>query len=321
MKNPLFTLTRRELGLPKGSIVHLFMFILWIGGVSLGIAEEPHPIPIVPEDILFRRDIKYREGKSEAWKLNLAAPKQRGEKPFPAIVLLHGGGWIQGDKNSLDHECIRYAKLGFCALTVNYRFSNEAPFPAAVEDAKCAVRWLRAHAREYNVDVNRIGAWGQSAGGHLALMLAMAGKEAGLEGDGPHQDQSSMAQAAVSDSGPVNLDVRRPEIAVIGYVINPFLAGPPETLGERIKKASPISYLSPATPPLLLIFSGADEQVAVETSDEFVAAAWKMGLKNIDYIRLGPVTHCPQSMVGIRYLNAAVEAFFMGTLMNQDRSW
>ena len=83
------------------------------------------------------------------------------------------------------------------AAAINYRLSGEAPFPAALEDCKCAVRWLRAHARDYNVDPRHVGAYGNSAGGHLALLLGMVGKEAGLEGDGPYQDESSAVQAVV----------------------------------------------------------------------------------------------------------------------------
>src|SRR5436853_463217 len=84
---------------------------------------------------------------------------------------------------------------GCLAAAVNYRLSGEAPFPAALEDCKCAVRWLRAHAGEYNLDPARVGAYGNSAGGHLALLLGMVGKDAGFEGDGPHQDHSSVVQA------------------------------------------------------------------------------------------------------------------------------
>ena len=104
-------------------------------------------------------------------------------KPRPAIVVIHGGGWLEGDKSSFSTpknrppgNIIDFAKLGFVAATINYRLSKEAPFPAALHDCKCAVRWLRANAEKYQIDRDSIGAWGNSAGGHLALMLGMVDK-------------------------------------------------------------------------------------------------------------------------------------------------
>ncbi len=127
-------------------------------------------------------------------------------------MVIHGGGWIEGDKSSFasrEHgvpgNIVDFAALGFVAVTINYRLAGEAPFPAALDDCKTAVRWLRAHARDYNVDPDHIGAFGNSAGGHLAMLLGMAGEDANRGGDGPHQDQSSLVQAVVSDSGPIDL--------------------------------------------------------------------------------------------------------------------
>src|SRR5947209_8009596 len=118
-----------------------------------------------------------------------------------------------------------------CAATVvcwlagiQPRLSAEAPFPAALEDCKCAVRWLRAHAKEYHVDPRYVGAYGNSAGGHLALLLGMVGKEAGLEGDGPYQKESSLVQAVVSDSGPIDL-LTQYRNNQLRHVVGQFLGG------------------------------------------------------------------------------------------------
>ena len=95
-------------------------------------------------------------------------------------MVIHGGGWLEGDKSSFasrEHgvpgNIVNFAALGFVAVTINYRLSSEAPFPAALEDCKTAVRWLRAHANDYHLDRDHIGAYGNSAGGHLALLLGM----------------------------------------------------------------------------------------------------------------------------------------------------
>ena len=276
----------------------------------------------MPESVILKRDIRYREGKSEAWKLDLAYPKNPGSKPRPALVIIHGGGWLEGDKSSFTSlkdwapgNIIDFAGLGFVAATVNYRLSGEAPFPAAVEDCKCALRWLRAHAQDYHIDVHHIGAYGNSAGGHLALLLGMAGKEDNLEGDGPYQEQASTVQAVVSDSGPVDLDFHRPENAGLAKVMSQFLAGPPETLAQRIQKASPASYVRKDVSPLLLIYGTGDTQVTVGLVDEFVLTLQKAGLQDLTYIRLGLVNHCPYSLGKVEYLYPIVNDFFVRTLM------
>jgi len=278
----------------------------------------------MPDTIALQRDLPYREGKSAAWKLDLAYPKERGLKPRPALVIIHGGGWIEGDKSSFTSleywapgNIIDFAKLGFVAATINYRMSREAPFPAALEDCKCAVRWLRAHAKDYHVDVNRIGAWGNSAGGHLALLLGMTEKANGLEGDGPYQEQSSLVQAVISDSGPVDLDFRKAGNSGLAKVISQFLAGPEETLVDRIRKASPASYIKKDLPPFLLIYGTADSQVTIGPVDEFVVALQQAGLKDVSYIRLGLVDHCPYSLAKVESLYPIVNDFFVRTLMRR----
>src|SRR5260370_28813873 len=96
----------------------------------------------------------------------------RSGKPRPAIVVIHGGGWLEGDKssfasrqNGVPGNIVDFAALGFVAVTINYRLSGDAPFPAALEDCKCAARWLRAHAPGYHIDPDRIGAYSNSACG------------------------------------------------------------------------------------------------------------------------------------------------------------
>jgi len=293
--------------------------VFLLGILRQAAAQARHEMP---DTIALHLDLRYREGKSEAWKLDLAYPKGRGTKPRPALVVIHGGGWIEGDKSSFTSlkywapgNIIDFAKLGFVAATLNYRLSREAPFPAALEDCKCAVRWLRAHAEEYHIDVNRIGAYGNSAGGHLALLLAVVDKANGLEGDGPYQDQSSMVQAVISDSGPVDLDWRKPQNGGLAKVISEFLAGPQETVAERIRKASPASYIDKTLPPLLLIYGTADTQVTVGPVDQFVSALQNAGLQDLTYIRLGLVDHCPYSLRKVESLYPIVNDFFIRTLM------
>lgn len=290
-----------------------------LGGAS---ADEPR----VSKAVTVLHDLHYREGPSPRWRLDLATIGPRGDgKPRPAIVVIHGGGWIEGDKSSfasreagVPGNIVDFAEKGFVAATINYRLSDEAPFPAALEDAKCAVRWLRAHAKDYHVDPDRIGAFGNSAGGHLAMLLGMTGNEAGFEGDGPYQDQSSRVQAVVSDSGPIDLLYQHRQDR-LRKVVDKFLGGPPD--GARLdvyRRASPLHLVSPRTPPMLLIYGEADTQVPVETADRLVEGLAKVGVKDVSYERLANVDHCPYSLVRVPRLRPVVESFFVRTLLRPE---
>ncbi|HTM54666.1 MAG TPA: alpha/beta hydrolase [Pirellulales bacterium] len=284
--------------------------------VCLAAAHAPTEEPRAsepPMEVL--ANLSYRDG-SPACRLDLAVPKD-GRSGRPAIVVIHGGGWIEGDKSSFstaDHPMpgsIReFARRGFVAATINYRLSREATYPAGLEDCRLAVRWLRAHAAEYGIDPKRIGAYGNSAGGHLALLLALMpeGKPPAAE---PHADQSSRVQAAASDSGPVNLLWQHERNQLRG-VIETFLGGAPQE--QRYREASPSSYVGQEAPPLLLIYGEADGQVGIESVDAFMADLSRAGHKNITYLRLAGVDHCPHSLVRVPFVEPLVQDFFARAL-------
>jgi acetyl esterase/lipase len=314
-----------DFGISEGLAMLVRITSLIIIGLAGGQRTATAADPPVPEDIVVRHDIAYREGTSRHWKLDLAMKKDRRGKPRPGIVVIHGGGWIEGDKSSsasrehgVPGNIVDFAALGFVAVTINYRLAGEAPFPAALEDCKNAVRWLRAHARDYNLDPDRIGASGNSAGGHLAMLLGMVGPDAHLEGNGPYQDQSSLVQAVVSDSGPIDL-VEQYRHGALRQVCDRFMGGPPE--GDRAaayRLASPADRINPGIPPLLLIYGVDDGQVPVETADRFVLALGRAGLKDVSYYRLARVDHCPYSIARVPSLRPVVDAFFVRTLMHAE---
>lgn len=303
----------------------------WIVMVTVAIFGGPVHITLaddsdkIPDDVSMTYNIRYREGASPSWTMDLARPKAKVAGQLPAIVVIHGGGWVEGDKSSFSTPANRppgniidFASLGYVAVTINYRLAAEAPFPAAVHDCKNAVRFLRTHADEFGIDPNRIGAWGNSAGGHLALMLGMVGSESGLEGDGPYLNQSSLVQAVVSDSGPIDLRYQY-EHDQVKRAIGLFLGGPPDIdRSATYQLASPTSHISAKTPPLLLIYGVDDEQVGVETADKFVSDLNKAGLKDVTYVRLAKVGHCPHSLKRIPTVTPVVNEFFARTLRLPD---
>ncbi len=308
----------RDITLIRAGIAFLLLLTL---GESIVVKTLAAADERTADDIVVLHNLRYREGSVKEWVLDLAMQKDYRGKPRPAIIVIHGGGWLEGDKSSFSTgdnrppgNIIDFAKLGMVAVSINYRLSNQAPFPAALHDCKCAVRWLRANAARYQIDPRMIGAWGNSAGGHLALMLGMVDKTADLEGDGPYQEYCSTVQAVVSDSGPIDLRYQY-DHNQIRSAISQFLGGAPS--GSRVAKyalASPANHISPQTPPLLLIYGGADSQVGVETADRFVVALHNAGLKDVSYVRLGKAAHCPHSLIRVDWLVPAVNQFFSRTL-------
>src|SRR6516164_2314897 len=147
-------------------------------------------------EIRVERDLVYGKAGRVQLQLNLALPK-KGKGPFPAVVCIHGGGWYQGQRQDMDPMTELLARRGYVAATVGYRLVPSVRFPAQIEDCKAAVRWLRANARKYHINPDRIGAIGPLAGGHLSCLLGVTDKKDGLEGSGGNPEPSRRVQAVV----------------------------------------------------------------------------------------------------------------------------
>lgn len=207
------------------------------------------------------KDVQYGTGAGEPLTLHLAKPIGV-EGPVPAIMVIHGGGWAAGSKDSHLGHIKLMAEQGYVAATVGYRFAPTHRFPAQVEDVKCAVRYIRAHADELGVDPQRIGAVGFSAGAHLSMMLGTMDSSDGMEGDGGWPDQSSKVQAVVSYFGPVKMD---PETlsssparemvaeAAVRKLLGDLIGGPVDDNVDKLLAASPITYVNEGDAPMLLL--------------------------------------------------------------------
>lgn len=237
----------------------------------------------VPDGVTWIPDIQYREG-NDAWRLDLAMPEAEGDTPRPGMVIVHGGGWRSGDKRGgrWGRLPLQFAERGYVAVSVNYRLTDEAAFPACFEDVQCAVRWLRAHAEKYNVDPERIGGFGNSAGAHLVAMLGLVTAETDPQPGGPYAEQSSRLQAVCAGATPTDFLNwgGEGEFSPRGAV-KALLEGPEKTLEERAKRASPISHVRPDAPPFLLIHGTADPIVPVSQAERLAEALKQAGAKDV----------------------------------------
>ena len=221
-------------------------------------------------------DLVYSRPGSAEMRLDIAYPIE-GEGPFPGIVVLYGGAWRVGNKWGNRGTLAQFARRGYVAISPQYRHCPKDIFPAQVHDVKAAVRWLRAHADEYRVDVDHVGAMGFSAGGHLSLMLGVTGPEDGLEGDIPPDSPSSKVQAVVNYFGPSDLTATDvPEISV--GLVRDFLGARTNDRPDLAAKASPVTYLSKDDAAILTFHGTRDPLVPHNQSTKLADAMSRIGL-------------------------------------------
>jgi acetyl esterase/lipase len=200
----------------------------------------------------------------------------KATKPLPVILWIHGGAWMLGSKE--DTPALFFMKSGFAVASINYRFSNAAIYPAQIEDAKAAVRWLRANAAQYHFDPKRIAAFGNSAGGHLAAMLGTTGDIKSLAGDLGNPKESSKVQAVVDWCGPTDFLTiaqqagpdNRLNLSDSKGPVAKLLGGLPNKKQEIAASASPIKFVRHGDPPFLIMHGDHDHVVPIEQSSTFV---------------------------------------------------
>jgi acetyl esterase/lipase len=207
--------------------------------------------PHLPEEVAVQEEIVYKSLGQRKLHLDVFYPENENEK-YPAVLLIHGGGWRTGDRSLMVPLAQQLTKRGYVAATVEYRLSLEAPYPAAVHDLKAAVRWLRAHAEDFSIDTGKIAAFGTSAGGQLAALLGTTNGMKKLEGEGPYSNYSSAVQAIVDVDGV--LAFKHPE-SEEGTMAGEWLGGSYEEVPENWEEASALTHTDENTPPVLFISS------------------------------------------------------------------
>lgn len=217
----------------------------------------------IPPDVVETKDIEYGRVGDRPLLLDLYMPVSP-QNPVPVLLFIHGGGWYKGDRADYKYYTVYYAQKGYAAASISYRLSDDAKFPAAVEDAKCAVRWVRANASTYGFEPDSIAVIGGSAGGHLAMMVGYTAGDPALEGNSGHPESSSQVRAVVNFYGPSDLTT---ETARTASEVTRFLGITYDENPQRFAQASPITYIDGDCPPTLIFHGTVDQLVPYEQSE------------------------------------------------------
>jgi acetyl esterase/lipase len=244
--------------------------------------------PPVPAGVTFEKGIEYTNPDGQHLQLNLARPKGAG--PFPCVLCIHGGGFRAGNRDGYNGQIIRLAEQGYVAATVSYRLAPKYPFPAAIHDTKAAVRWLRAHAKQYAIDPDRIGVTGGSAGGHLAQFLAVTGDVKEFEGAGGNPGASSKVTCVVNVYGPSDFTKSYGKSVDAAEVLPLFLGGNLEKARPLHVRASPLYWVTPNAAPTLCIHGTDDKYVAIEQAEWLVERLKAAGVE-AELLRLDGAGH------------------------------
>ena len=212
---------------------------------------------------IFYEDVIYK--KTDVKDLHLDIKYIDNGKPKPCVFLVHGGSWTGGNKKDMQWIGDRFVNEGYVSVSVQYRFMQEKPTPACVEDCKTAVRFIREKAKKYQIDKNHIVAIGFSAGGHLASMLGVLPED--LCKDDLYKNQSSRVQGVINLCGPCSFEMREPVGFIYSKAIQTHLCKDDASL---IKLCNPYNHIDKTSAPFMLFFGGKDTLVIPEQCDSFV---------------------------------------------------
>ncbi len=221
--------------------------------------------------VTVERDVVFGTGGGRDLRCNVYWPPQAGTNR-PAVLLVHGGGWVNGDRTQLHGYGILLGRLGYVCVATEYRLAGEAKWPAQIHDVKAALRWMRANAGHLGIDPEKIAISGNSAGAHLSLLAAGTPDLPEFEGEGGNAGAGTHVAAAVGFYAPTQLYGGTRE----AQEYFSFLFGP--GYAEAVARAaSPIEYASRDFPPALLITGNRDELVPDEASFRMYQALSKAG--------------------------------------------
>jgi acetyl esterase/lipase len=233
-------------------------------------AQQKGPRPVPPPGVSVTADRVYADRPTGPLRLDLYRPAEKPAGPLPVVVWVHGGGWANGSKDRCPAAWL--AANGYAVASVEYRLTGVARWPAQIDDLRDAVRWLRSHAKEHGLDPARVGAWGGSAGGHLAALLGTL--------DAPKDETvSSRVQAVCDWYGPADLltmpanvpGPNKTDAALAATNGAKLLGGAVKDRPDLARAASPLHQVSKDDPPFLILHGDADPQVPLAQSERLAA--------------------------------------------------
>jgi acetyl esterase/lipase len=241
----------------------------------------PGPTVLIP-------DVHYRTIGDTTLMAEIIRPEAPAAAPHPAIISVHGGAWMHGDRTINRNAFL--AERGFFTISIDYRLSGQAIFPAQIEDVKAAIRWVRDQAAHYQIDPQRIGIWGHSAGAHLAALAGTSGHLATLGDSNASDMPTSQVQAVATLACPTDFlqmggwhdAADSPEAQLVG--------GPVHMRTEMVRMANPITYVRPGAPPFLLIHGDQDDIVPIGQS-ELLSQALHAAGNDVTFIPVAGAGH------------------------------
>ncbi|MFK7766445.1 MAG: alpha/beta hydrolase fold domain-containing protein [Mariniblastus sp.] len=202
--------------------------------------------------------------KTAEYELKCDVYVPEGDGPFPAILAVHGGFWRAGSKVAMLRHAWRMARAGYVVVAINYRHAPKYPFPAQIHDCKHAVRWMKENKSTYKIDADRIGAFGYSAGGHLAALLGTTEATDGLEGpvESGHEEYSTRVKVVAAGGAPFEFSWISENSPVLMY----WLGGTKKQKPKTFRAASPMTFVTPDDPPFYLFHGQSDFVVPRDTA-------------------------------------------------------
>lgn len=246
---------------PKGYSSQGTMKIAYATGMLKLIETEPE----IPQSLQSHLDLSFKRTPEKELKLDLYHSKDLAE-PAPLLLFIHGGSWKKGNKDDYRRYLVDFAEKGYVTASVSYRFSQEAAYPAALEDVVCGLQWLKDHAAEYFIDTNKVAVVGGSAGGHLGMMLAYHSNDSTFVSSSPcGSSASNKIQALVNFYGPVDLTTSyaREHPSVSDFIGVTYSS---ETHAKFLD-ASPLQFVSSDDPPTLTFHGTLDDLVPISQAD------------------------------------------------------
>ena len=225
------------------------------------------------DTIRIERNVEYGKINDVSLKLDLYIPAgDMRVGSHPGVVFIHGGGWVGGDKASWEPQARDLAERGFVAASINYRLAPKYRYPAAVEDCELAIRWLRQRSGEFHLDPARIGAIGDSAGGHLAALMGLRSLDESKESSLPY---SSRVQCVVDYYGRTDLTIEQPAAKGFHDYRSAFIGKKRSEALSLYREASPLYRVDSTAAPFLILQGNKDVQVIPLNSQRMLEALEK----------------------------------------------